>query len=46
MTETTSSPVEPACPMVDFAPLDQRVHDGYWKAIARASVAVPILMAR
>jgi hypothetical protein len=32
--------------MVDFAPLDQRVHNSYWKAMARASVAVPIHMAR
>jgi hypothetical protein len=47
MAETTSSPAEPTtCPLVDFAPLDQRGHDGYWKAMARASAAVPSLMAR
>jgi hypothetical protein len=35
MTETTSSLAEPTCPVLDFAPFDQRIHDDYGNALTQ-----------
>jgi cytochrome P450 len=42
MTETTSPPAEPTYPMVDFAPLDQRVHDDYWNTLTKLREGCPV----
>jgi cytochrome P450 len=38
----TSSLAEPTCPVVDFGPLDQRVHDDYWNILTQLREGCPV----
>lgn len=41
MTEATTPPSGSTFPVVDFAPLDQRVHDDYWNTLTKLREGCP-----
>ena len=42
MTEPSSSDAKLSYPVVDFAPLDQRVHDDYWNSLTQLRENCPV----